>query len=348
MLGTFVVLVGATGCGGGSPKRSTTTDAGTDAAGGSGGAIDAGDAASAPETGSSDDTGSDLATDEANDSSSLSDADDATADIAADAPTEAAAAIDAGADCLAPTSEAALVPATEGVPADGLVLWLRGDRGVYKTAAQAVCAWADQSANHFLLTNGPARPVWTAAGLGAQPAIHFGAAGQQLGMSGVLGLAPTSARTFVVVSILVQTTQRFQSIIQGQSGSPGTYLAVDENTFNTAGSREGVYAMNNAYDAILATAAVPRIHVYALPTMTSGAPILPVIDYRVNGAIQTLTRTSGGLGNGNFEDFSGANFTSVGAGAEGFLAEVLVYNRALVVDERVAIETALKTRYGIQ
>ncbi|HEY2899027.1 MAG TPA: hypothetical protein VGL59_00515 [Polyangia bacterium] len=335
VLGAFVVLVGATGCGGGSPKRLTPTDAGTDAAGGSGG----------EEAGSSDATGGDLATDEPIDTSSLSDAAD---DLAGDAPSEAADAIDAGADCLAPTGEAALVPATEGVPADGLVLWLRGDRGVYKTAAQAVCAWADQSANQFLLTSGQTRPVWTAAGVGTQPAIHFGAAGQQLGMSGVLGLAPTSARTFVAVSILVQTTQRFQSIWQGQSGSPGTYVGVDQNTFNTAGSREGVYAMNNAYDAILATAPVPRIHVYTLPTMTPGTPILPVIDYRVNGAIQTLTRNPGGLGNGNFEDFSGANFTIVGSGAEGIVAEVLVYNRALVVDERVAIETALKNRYGIQ
>ena len=38
-----------------------------------------------------------------------------------------------------------------------------------------------------------------------------------------------------------------------------------------------------------------------------------IVDYRVDGVTQTLTRTSGGLGNGNFEDFSGANFTSSAA-----------------------------------
>jgi hypothetical protein len=76
--------------------------------------------------------------------------------------------------------------------------------------------------------------------------------------------------------------------------------------------------------------------------------VLPAIDYRVNGATQTLTRTAGGLGNGNFESFAGANFTSVGAGpADAFVAEVLVYDRALSVSERQAVEAALKTRYSI-
>ena len=76
--------------------------------------------------------------------------------------------------------------------------------------------------------------------------------------------------------------------------------------------------MNNAYDSALATTtAAPRIHVYTIQTMTVGTPVLPSIDYRVDGATQTLTRTSGGLGNGNFENFSTANYTSVVTGRDG-------------------------------
>src|SRR4029077_1316137 len=106
---------------------------------------------------------------------------------------------------------------------------------------------------------------------------------------------------------------------QGQSGTPGTYLGVDTNTFATAGGREGVYMMNNAYDSALATTtAAPRVHVYTISTMTAGTPVLSGIDYRVDGVTQTLTRTSGGLGNGNFENFSTANFTSVATGRDGF------------------------------
>jgi hypothetical protein len=259
-----------------------------------------------------------------------------------------ALAFDGGADCVAPSGEASLDAAAAGFPADGLVLWLRGDRGVYKTATSAVCGWADQSGHGAVLTAHGGRPSWSATGVAGLPAVRSTTAGEGLSVAGVLGIAPTSPRTIVAVSLLVSATNRFLPFEQGQSGTPGTYLGLDTNTFNTAGSREGVYMMNNAYDAALATTtAAPRVHVYTISAMTIGTPVLSGIDYRVDGATQTLTRTSGGLGNGNFEDFSGANFTSVATNTEGIVAEVLVYDRALSVTERATVEAALKTRYGI-
>ena len=82
--------------------------------------------------------------------------------------------------------------------------------------------------------------------------------------------------------------------------------------------------------------------------MTPGTAILGAIDYRVNGATQSLTRTSGGLGNGNFEDFSGANYTLIGGCTDAFIAEALVYDRALSTTERGTVEAALEARYGIE
>jgi hypothetical protein len=255
---------------------------------------------------------------------------------------------DGGSDCIAPTGEAPLDATAAGFPAGGLALWLRGDRGVYKTAGNAVCGWADQSGRGAILTPYAARPSWSATGIAGLPAVRSTTAGEGLSVAGVLGIAPTSARTIVAVSQLVSATNRFQPFTQGQSGTPGTYLGLDANTFLTAGGLEGVYVMNNAYDTALATTtAAPRIHVYTISTMTVGTPVLSGVDYRVDGVTQTLTRTSGGLGNGNFEDFSGANYTSVATNVEGIVAEVLIYDRALSVAERGAVEAALKTRYGI-
>jgi len=255
---------------------------------------------------------------------------------------------DGGADCIAPTGEAPLDAAVAGLPAGGLVLWLRGDRGVYKTAGNAVCGWADQSGRGSILTPYGGRPSWSATGLAGLPAIRSTTGGEGLSVGGVVGIAPTSARTIIAVSQLVSATNRFQAVHQGQSGTPGTYLGLDTNTFDSAGGREGVYMMNNAYDTALATTtASPRVHVYTISTMTVGTPVLSGIDYRVDGVTQTLTRTSGGLGSGNFESFSGANFTSVATTSEGIVAEVLIYDRALSDTERGAVEAALKTRYGI-
>jgi hypothetical protein len=265
---------------------------------------------------------------------------------------EAAPPFVAGLGCDPPQRvEAPLVPGAEGVPAAGLVLWLRGDRGIYMTpGAGAVCAWADQSPRRGLLSASGARPLWTPMGVGGQDAVHFTTTAKALTTGGVLGIAPTSGRTFVAVQQLVTTTRRFDAVMQGQSGTPGTYLNVDTNTFLTAGSREGVYATNNAYDSALATSTAARVHVYTLSTMTPGTAVLSALAYRVNGAAQTLTRTAGGLGNGTLEDFTNADFTAVGvSGAEpdALVAEVLVYDRALTADETTALETTLKARYAI-
>jgi hypothetical protein len=332
----------AAGCG-------SSNQGGRDAAAGTDGGDIRADAA---------DTAADLAQDVAPDLApeappvvDASDASDAAAEVAtdaSDAAAETAPPLDAGFDCLAPSGEAALVPATEGVSAAGLVLWLRGDRGVYKTAANAVCAWADQSGKGWLFTPYAGRPTWLPTGVGGKPAIRSTATGEGLSTSGVLGIAPTSARTIIAVVQLSSLTKRFAAVFAGQSGTPGTYLGLDTNTFNTIGQREGVYMMNNAYDSSLATSLTPRVHTYTIQTMTVGTPVLSGIGYRVDGAALTLTRTAGGLGNGNFENFATANYTSVATTNEGTVAEVLIYDRALTATEAGTVEAALKTRYGIQ
>jgi hypothetical protein len=343
-LGAFAAGVCVIGCGSsGGGNGAKDGAAGADAAAGDGGTADA--TAGTGGVDAAGETGAEASPDGPSDAPTAApvDGDGGPGDALA----EALPLFDAGSDCVAPSGETPLSAAAAGLPSTGLALWLRGDRGIYKTAAQGVCAWADQSGHGTVLTGTGVRPAWTSNGLGGQPAVHFMAAGQQLGTSGVLGIAPTSARTIVAVLSLVATAQRFEAVFQGQGDTPGTYLGLDANTFGTVGNREGVYMMNNAYDSALATSSASRIHVYTMATMTPGAPILPAIDYRVNGATQTLTRRPVGLGNGNFEDFSQANFTSVGSLAEGIIAEVLVYDRALTVDERGAVETALKTRYAV-
>jgi hypothetical protein len=276
---------------------------------------------------------------------------DASIDVSTESGRDAAAnqepVVDAGAGCEGPGRESLLSPPSAGLPSSGLVLWLRADRGVYMTSAHRVCAWVDQSGNDQVLRSTTARPLWVDASLGSEPAISFDVANASLSVGGVLGIPATSGRTFVAVVQLVNTTGRFQAVMQGQAATPGTYMNLDTNTFQTAGSREGVYLTNNGYDSSLATSTSPRVHVFTVSTLVPGTPVLGAIDYRVNSATQTLTRTSGGLGNGNIEDFSQANFTLVGNGVNASIAEVLVYDRALTVPERASAEIGLKTRYGI-
>ncbi len=272
---------------------------------------------------------------------------------------------DAGLGCSPPTGESGLDPTAAGLPANGLVLWLRGDYGVYTTASDAgatgdagamasVCAWGDVSGNGWVLASPSSTPppVLDSAGVGGQPAVWM-QPGTTLQIGSVLGIAPTSPRTLVAVEVLVNGDGRFNPIEQGLEGSPGTYITIDANTWETLGNLEGVYMTSNSIDSSTATSpGTARVHVFTVSSMTVGAQLSSSIDYRINGATQTLTVRQGG---GTIGDFSTADFTSVaaplssstGVPGSGEVAEVLVYDRALTLAERQAVETALEARYAI-
>lgn len=287
--------------------------------------------------------------------------------VPADATADAAPIVwpDAGAGCSAPSGESGLDPTAAGLPANGLVLWLRGDHGVYTTGADAgatsdagmmasVCAWGDVSGNGWVLTSPSPTPlpVLDPTGVGGQPAVWI-QPGTSLQIGSVLGIPPTSPRTLIAVEVLVNGDGRFDPIEQGMEGSPGTYINIDANTWETQGNLEGVYITNNSIDSNTATSpGTARVHVFTVSSMTIGAQLSSSIDYRINGATQTLTVRQG---DGTIADFSTADFTSVaapvasstGVPGSGEVAEVLVYDRALTLAERQAVEAALRARYSI-
>jgi hypothetical protein len=262
--------------------------------------------------------------------------------------------VDATVGCTGPVVQPPLSATALGLPATGLALWVRGDRGVYKDSANGVCAWEDQSGNRHVLRPATERPVWENASVGKQDAIHFVSVGDVLGMGGVLGIGATAGRTFVAVDELVQTDGRFHPILQGFDGSPGEYVGIDANTWQTTGSLEGVFVADNSFDTTLATTTTPRLHVLVIPTLVYGTALPGSLLYRVNGVAQTFTLKSG---SGQVDYFTDANFTAVGAVSktpstgitgEAFVAEALVYNRVLTTTEIANVETSLKSRYGIK
>lgn len=265
---------------------------------------------------------------------------------------------DAGTDCTPPAGGGGLSPTTEGLPSSGLALWLRGDTGVYTSAADVdaaaprVCAWEDQSGNGWMLTpTTSAPPTASAAGLAGKGALSFGS-GAVLAVSGVLGIGATSPRTMVAVQSISVANGRFHAFYQGQSGTGGTFLGLDTNTWQTAGSLEGVYFSNTSFDVGMSTSTSARVHVLTFTDMTLNASASAAIDYRINGVAQTLSYRTGG---NQILDFSGMNFSAIysdttnttGVAGVALVAEVLVYDRALSLTEKQAVESALMTRYAI-
>ena len=159
--------------------------------------------------------------------------------------------------------------------------------------------------------------------------------------------------TFIAVAQLMTATGRFDPIIQGQGSTPGTYLMIDANTWQTAGSREGAYVTNSSFDTGLATSTAPRLHVLTVSTMVPGTALSSALAYRVNGAAQVLTLKSG---NGSIRA-SPARTTPRSArstrarappppGVTAWRPRRSSTTAPLTADEIAAVEAALKARYG--
>ncbi len=272
--------------------------------------------------------------------------DAAAGDAAKDSGFDAGPQFD-DAGCPVPTG-VVLDPADAGLPTTGLALWLRGDLGV-AVRDGGVCRWDDVSGHGRSFAPATSTPpTVAAAGVNGKPAVAFNA-GQALIRNDVLGLSATSGRTIAAFVANGDLTHRFQAVHQGKLGTAGTYFGLDTNTFDTAGSLEGVYVTNNAYDSNLATATTARSHILSISSFAAGGSLPGVLTYSVGGTAATLTRTAGGLGNGTVEDFSAADVTYLGGVSVGAtpanLGEVLVYDRALTAPERTAVDQYFSSRY---
>jgi hypothetical protein len=287
----------------------------------------------------------DAAEDAENDAGTSGDAD---AGVDADADADPGPQFD---DAGCPLGTTGVSSATDaGIPATGIALWLRADLGVATVDGGAVCRWDDVSGRGHAFRPGTATPpVAEAAGLNGKPAVSFPEPERYLSRSDVIGIAATSGRTVAVIGATADTTHRFQYFTQGKAGTPGTYFGLDANTFSTVGSREGVYVTNNAYDSNLATSTATRTHVFSISSFAAGGTLPNVLTYAVDGTTTTLTRTSGGLGNGTVESFADADFTSIGFGAAGFtgarIGELIVYDRELSAPERLLVEQYFSSRF---
>lgn len=241
------------------------------------------------------------------------------------------------------------LPPADGLPTNGLVLWLRADRGLSMTTAGAICHWDDLSGNgNDFTVSGSTAPALVSNALRNHPGVSF--TGDALAArAGVLGIGATSARTVAVFGANGSTAVRAEYFYQGKGATAGTYFGLDQNTFNaTVSEREGVYVTNNAYESGLATTTAARSHILSISDFTAGTALPGALVYSVDGTDLTLTRTPGGLGNGTVESFAPADFTNIGIGPAGstrYVGEVIVWNRALTPTERTQVNDHFQAHF---
>jgi hypothetical protein len=244
----------------------------------------------------------------------------------------------------------------------GLQLWLRPDSGVTTNAAGTIESMADQSGNVRDATrSGTAGTLkWAAAGIGTRPAVRF-AGGNNNAFLSVPAYTPAAADDLTVFVVARQLPQIAQGTIRplvsaGPQGSGAGLFCIagtrpNMNAPETLGCFGRGYSSTVPYSEFAATNDIPNF--------APGAGHLAVmtLDAAANAGrgrfaafFDGITRRTANGANTNptlgpIE--IGGSVTNTGYRFDGYIGDVLIYNRVLSDDERNRIGWYLQSRYGL-
>jgi glucose/arabinose dehydrogenase len=222
-----------------------------------------------------------------------------------------------------------------GPPTEGLVLHLRGDAGVVLQGS-SVTVWEDQTTfgNHLVATGGPTYR----AGSGSSPShVHFDGVDDVLARAGFTGLPTGSAARSVFMA--------------------ARYNAANASNGGWVGFAYGTAANNQAFGLTLTPTGTLGVQGWGRGNDVPASPATVVTGEWVNHSAIFGSGQLTQYVNGNH---AGSTTRSYATGTAGIrlgeelnggknldmdVAEILVYNRALTVDERERVQLYLANRY---
>jgi phage gp36-like protein len=211
--------------------------------------------------------------------------------------------------------------ATLPLTTSGLQIWLRADAGVTIDKAGAVERWEDLSGhgNHFLQSTSFQQPLLQAAGLGNQAAVRFDGVDD-----GLWGVETMNIGRPSTVFVVYKQLSEGGYVLQNSTGSQ--WWVRSDGFYSDGWVRNASPAYNQEVVAVMTNS-------------TTGTTV------HVNGSNwtqdATLTTPVPGrlaLGGGNGRNYDPFNC---------FVAEVIVYDRALSDAERQEVEAYLAGRYTL-
>lgn len=219
------------------------------------------------------------------------------------------------------------------VPVAGLKLWLEADFGITKDGSNNVLEWDDQSGNGNNALPGTS-PLWVpgAAGvLNGNPRVLFTTAQALVGAANVVPSG--NARTIFIVQRLGAGTTG--GVFQFKTGTPFYQVM-----WSSGGSNTNVYT-----DGVSNAQAVPTLDYdqTAIVTQAWDGNTLHDVTAKTNGQSPTVVHN---LGSGTPNDTGTAGY-KVGAGFDGEIAAILVYDTALSAANELLVRFYLARKYGI-
>lgn len=215
----------------------------------------------------------------------------------------------------------------------GNTLWLKADAGIVYTTGN-ITSWQDQSGsnNHANVTGGTTYPqLNTNSGLfNSKPAIYFTGTGRTFNQASA---GSVFAVTFTIISVTYTTGTGLQGIFSIDDGNSRDYQCTNASQYCTMVDNTGGGTLLGNSGAI--NKPVIFSSLYNGTTKSN---------YYNGKLMQSGTYTNGTNLSGNLyhiADWAGASLFA------GYIAEVIVFNRALNTTEREEVEAYLADKYGI-
>jgi alpha-tubulin suppressor-like RCC1 family protein len=217
------------------------------------------------------------------------------------------------------------ITSTADIPLDSIKLWLNAEAGVVASGG-SVTAWADQSGSeNNALCNSGHNPFYVSNAVNGRPAIGFlwnPTNWYATSMAGPLSLGPETS-VFAAASVYGYSTG---SVITNDNH---IYFGNDGSGYFATYYGNGT-SWNNT-----------QSHSLQLPANTYN------ILESVNGAVETAHVNGILLQSRSNPMTAFSSGYTLGRDLNGYIAEVLVYNRSLTEAERIRVEGYLNRRYNI-
>ena len=231
---------------------------------------------------------------------------------------------------------------------DSTTLFNATSGGASVASNGAVARWEDKSGNARHMTQATAanRPVRTVAALNGRDSLTSDSTDVLSGSHRVF----SSAISVFAVSRVTNAAAR-QSLFEfGDYFGTGSFY-VERNTYQTAGSRWGLYTARSsggtAYDTTLSTSTSAEV-LSLVCNAVSGTSVLTSTDFRINGNPSgTLNPLQAGQGN-LWPDYSAQTAAISIVSGTPLVSEIIVYNRVVSSSERQKLEGYLAWKWGLQ
>jgi len=224
----------------------------------------------------------------------------------------------------------------EPVLPQGLLLWLRADRGIQQKDGH-VQVWLDQSDNQMNASaTGLARPTYLADGFNGRPTLDFDGHEQFLKFADGFGDFSKGLAGFIVAK---PTTPDCESMLEFSNGSEIEDIAL------------GMYEDKWAYEAAATVLHVGTINHDAFSLYTANHRPVGASELRINGSVLgTLEIPLPALPESGVRSNNFVGHTLYGSDCRYFtgqISEIIVYSRALTNLELGLIEKYLDTHWAL-